>query len=73
MEAYFSTMFEDLRHERKIFLLLSATDPDFSRQTKFTDDETDIRKNLVLEKLYRQRFLKEHIAMDLLEKQLFFK
>ena len=50
-------------------LLLSLTDPDILRQSKFTDDEIEIIKNLALEKLHRQRILKEHIAMDLLEKQ----
>ena len=28
MEAYFNTIFEDIRHERSIILLLSLTDPD---------------------------------------------
>ena len=70
MEAYFSTMFEDVRHERSLILLLSLTDPDILRQSKFTDDEIEITKNLALEKLHRQRILKEHVAMDLLEKQI---
>ena len=69
MEQYFNTIFEDVRHERSIILLLSLTDPDILRQSKFTDDEIEIIKNIALEKLYRQRILKEHIAMDLLEKQ----
>ena len=63
-------MFEDVRHERSLILLLSLTDPDILRQSKFTDDEVNIIKNLALEKLHRQRILKEHIAMDLLEKQI---
>ena len=69
MEQYFSNLFEDIRHERSLILLLSLTDPDILKQSKFTDDEIDIIKNLALEKLHRQRILKEHIAMDLLEKQ----
>ena len=69
MEAYFATMFEDVRHERSLILLLSLTDPDILKQSKFTDDEINTIKNLALEKLHRQRILKEHIAMDLLEKQ----
>ena len=69
MEAYFATMFEDVRHERSLILLLSLTDPDILKQSKFTDDEINIIKNLALEKLQRQRILREHIAMDLLEKQ----
>ena len=70
MEQYFATFFEDVRHERSLFLLLSLTDPDILKQRKFTDDEINIIKNLALEKLHRQRILKEHIAMDLLEKQI---
>ena len=62
-------MFEDVRHERSLILLLSLTDPVILRQSKFTDDEVNFIKNLALEKLHRQRILKEHIAMDLLEKQ----
>ena len=68
MEAYFATMFQDVRHEKSLILLLSLTDPDILKQSKFTDDEINIIKNLALEKLHRQIFLKEHIAMDLLEK-----
>ena len=67
MEQYFATMFEDVRHERSLILLLSLTDPDILRQSKFTDDEIEIIKNLSLEKIHRQ---KEVAAMDLLEKQI---
>ena len=70
MEQYFNTIFQDIRHERSLILLLSLTDPDILKQSKFTDDEINIIKNLALEKLHRQRILKEHIAMDLLEKQI---
>ena len=69
MEAYFASIFEDVRHERSLIILLSLTDPDILRQSKFTDDEIDIIKNIALEKLHRQRILKEVAAMDLIEKQ----
>ena len=68
-EAYFLILFEDFRHERLLILLLSLTDPDIIKQSKFRDDEIEIIKNLALEKLHRQRILKEHVAMDSLEKQ----
>ena len=68
MENYFIKFFDNIQYERILILLLSLTDPDILRQTKFTDDEIEIIKNLALEKLHRQRILKEHIAMDLLEK-----
>ena len=70
MEAYFSTTFENLIHERSLVLLLSLVEPDILRQSKFTDHETEIIKNLALEELHRQRILKESIALDLLEKQI---
>ena len=69
MEAYFSSLFEDIRHERSLILLLSLTDPEILKQTKFTDNEIEIIRNIALEKLHRQRILKEVAAMDLLEKQ----
>ena len=63
MEQSFAVMFEDVRHERSLLLLVSLTDPDILRQSKLTDYEIDIIKKLALEKLRRQRILKEHIAM----------
>ena len=69
MEAYFNTIFEDIRYERSLTLLLSLVEPDISKQSKFTDHEIDIFKNIALEKLHRQRNLKEIVALDLLEKQ----
>ena len=70
MDAYFNTIFEDIRHERSLILFLSLTDPDILKQSKFTDHEIDIIKNIALEKLHRQRILKEYHAMSLLEKQI---
>ena len=70
MEAYFSNLFEDVRHERSLILLLSLVEPSILKQSNFTDHEIEIIKNLALEKLHRQKILKEHIAMDLLEKQI---
>ena len=69
MEAYFSNLFEDIRHERSLILLSSLTDSDIIKQTKFTDNEIEILRNIALEKLHSQRRLKEVAAMDLLEKQ----
>ena len=73
MKQYFNTFLEDVRHERSLILLLSLTDPDVLRQSKFTDDGIEIIKILALEKLHRQRILIEHIAMDLLENQYLIK
>ena len=69
MEAYFNTLFEDKRHERSLILLLSLVEPSILVQSKFTDHEIEIIKNKALEKVFRQRNLKEIFALDLLEKQ----
>ena len=70
MEQYFNTIFEDIRYERCIILILSLVEPDILKQSKFTDHEIEIIKNIALEKLHRQRILKEYHAMSLLEKQI---
>ena len=70
MEQYFNTIFEDIRHERSLILLLSLVEPDILKQSKFLDHEIGIIKNIALEKLHRQRIVKEYHAMSLLEKQL---
>ena len=44
MEAYFSSMFENVRHERSLKLTLSLPDSDILRQSKLTDDEIEIIK-----------------------------
>ena len=69
MEAHFNTIFEDFRHERSLFLLLVLVEPDIMKQSKLTDHEIDIIKNIALQKLHRQRNLKEIVASYLLEKQ----
>ena len=70
MEAYFNTIFEDIRHERSLILLLSLIEPNILKQSKFTDHEIEIIKNLALDKLHRQRILKEYYAISLLEKEI---
>ena len=69
MEAYFNTIFEDVRHEQSLILLLGLVEPSILKQSKVTDHEIEIIKNISLEKLHRQRNLKEIVALDLLEKQ----
>ena len=69
MEAYFSNLCEDIRYERSLIFLLSLVEPDILKQSKFTDHEINIMKDLALDKVHRHRILKEIIAMDLLEKQ----
>ena len=64
MEAYFSTMFVDIRHERSLLLLLTLTETDNSRQRKFTHDETNIIKNLALEKLHPQNYSNELFCIE---------
>ena len=68
MEQNFSTIFEDVRYERCLVLVLSLVEPSILKQSKFTDHEVDINKNIALEKLHRQRNLKEIVILDLLDK-----
>ena len=70
MEAYFNTIFEDIRHERSLILLLSLIEPDILKQSKFLDHEIEITKNIALEKIFRQKNVKEIVALHLLEKQI---
>ena len=65
MEEYFATLFEDVRHERSVNLLLSLVEPDILKQVKFTDHEKDRNKKIAPEKLHRQRILKATVALDL--------
>ena len=66
MEAYFNTIFEGVRHERSLILLLSLTEPNILKQSKFTDHEIEIIKNIALEKIFRQKNFKEIVALNLL-------
>ena len=50
MEQYFSNLFEDVRHERPLKLLLSLPEPDILKQSKFTDYEINKIKNIAAEK-----------------------
>ena len=68
MEAHFNTIFEDVRYERCLIVLLSLVKPDIFKQSNFTDHEIDIIKDIALEKLHRQRNGNEIVALDLLEK-----
>ena len=70
MEAYFNTIFEDIRQERSLILLLSLFEPNILKQSKFNDHEKEIIKNIALEKLHRQRILKEYHPISLLEKEI---
>ena len=69
MEQYFNTIFEDIRYERCLILLVNLVEPDIMKQSKINHHEINIIKNIALEKLHRQRNLKETVALDLLEKQ----
>ena len=71
MDQYFNTILEDIRYERSLLLLLSPVEPSILSQSKITDHEIEIIKNIALEKLHRQRNLKEIVALDLLEKQIY--
>ena len=67
MEQNFATIFEDVGHERSLIFLPSLTDPDILKQSTFTDQEVYLSKNSALEKLYRQRILKEQVDVSLIK------
>ena len=69
MEDYFNTIFEDIRYERSLILILSLIEPDILKQSRFNDNEIEIIKNIAFQKIHRQKNLKEIVALDLLEKQ----
>ena len=65
MENYFISLFEDIRHERSLILLLSLTDEGILKQSGFTNEEVKIIRNIALEKVQRQKMLKEYYALQL--------
>ena len=67
MKQKFSNPFEDIQYERNLILLLSLTDPNILKQSKFTDDELNIIKNLALEKIHRQECSTEYFALQQIE------
>ena len=67
MKSYSSNLFKDIRYESSLIFFLSLTDPDILRHSKVTDDELNVIKTLALEKIYRQRILKEYFAVSILE------
>ena len=67
MENYFINLFEDVRHERSLILLLSLTDEGILKQAGFLDNEIEIIKNIALQKIKRQVDLKQYIAMNLID------
>ena len=67
MEQYFATIFEYIRHERSLILLLSVVEPDILKRSNFTEDEIDFNKSFALEMLHRQRILGAQVAIALLE------
>ena len=65
MENYFISLFEDVRHERSLILLLSLADEGILKQSGFTNEEVKIIRNIALEKVRRQKMLKEYYALQL--------
>ena len=66
MENYFIPLFEDVRHERSLILLLSVTDEGILKQSGFTINYIKLYINYIaLEKIHRQKMLKEYYALQL--------
>ena len=60
-------MFEDVRQEQSLILLLALTDPDILNESEYTSHEVYLMKNFALERFHRQRILKEYVAVSLTE------
>ena len=71
MESYFDSIFEDIRHERSLILLLSIVEPDILGQSKILDHEKEIVVNIALEKLHRQRNVKGIFCFRIIRKTVF--
>ena len=56
-----------LEKKRLLILSLSLAGPDILKQSKLTNDEIIITKNLALEKLHRQKCSKEYFSSQVLE------
>ena len=67
MEKYFLTLFEDVRYERTLILVLSLTDEGILNQVGFTENEIKIIKDIALQRVHRQRSLKEYKAIEFLD------
>ena len=65
MENYFNALFEDVRHERSLILLLSLTDEGILKQSGFAPNEVKIIKNIALEKVHRQKMLKDYYVRQI--------
>ena len=48
MEKYFTTFFENVRHERSLILMMSLVEPHIFKQSKFTNPEIDLIKNIAI-------------------------
>ena len=64
---YVSTLFQNVRHERSVILLLSSLDEGILRQAGIADHELNVIKDLALEKLHRQKALKHFVALQSLD------
>ena len=67
MKKCFTIIYEDVRHEKLLILLLPLTGADVLKQSRFTGYEINIKRNLTLEKLHRQKSLKDYGNLRLME------
>ena len=71
METYFSNLFEDIRYERSLILLLSLTNPDDLKQSKFTDDEINKAKNSCFRKITQTENVRRIFCFTVIGKTIF--
>ena len=60
MQNYLASLIEDVWQERSLILLLFLTDEGIMKQSRFTSNETNLFKNLALEKCHGQKTSKKN-------------
>ena len=60
-------MSESIVFERSLLLILSLTEQVVIKQSIFTDHETNIKKILLLENLYRVKMSKQYVALQIMK------
>ena len=61
MDQFFANVFEYVRYEKALVLIINLTDSNILGKSKFTDHETNIINNIAPEKLHWQRKLKKFL------------
>ena len=67
MEKNLATLCKGVRLERSLNILLSLTDLDNLKQSRFTEYEINLLRKLAPEKLLGQKISKSYVALQILD------